>query len=890
MSHLVTSKTVAGAHYLGGKAQASADLSGAGFPVPPWLVVTPGAFAASLTDTRRAALESASDDQGFRAALEGLELALSVRRELEEALHELPGKSETFAVRSSAVEEDSARHSFAGQLESFLFIPASDVPGKIVEVWKSAFTARVRAYRRNHNLDQFLSAPAVLIQRMVNAEISGVAFSADPVTGRRGVAVVTSLYGLGTALVSGDCNADTHHVDRDGRIIACTIAEKVVAQRFGDGGLAWIPVADSDARRPALSEAQVRAIAALARAAERFQGRPQDVEWALEDGTLYLLQSRPITSLAALADPDGGRAVWDNSNIAESYSGISTPLTFSFARHAYEGVYRQFCRTLRVPRRRMEENDSIFATMIGCIRGRIYYNLRNWYRLLAMLPGCRVNRGFMEQMMGVKERLPEAMETPALPGRRDRIRDCLHLMAMMVGLVAKHLILKRTIGRFLRRVDAALGRERPDLSLYRPDELVGLYRQLERKLLTRWDAPIINDFFTMIFVGLLRKVCNPSGGDGGGALVNDLLRGADGMVSTEPARLIGEMARLAAENPRLADLLRRGELRDCLAELPRHHDFRARYLAYLRRFGDRCVNELKLESPTLHEDPLPLLRAVGSLADRQPGAEPSKSTPVPDQLTAGDEAKERIDSWMARGPVRRLLFSWILKNARARVRDRENLRFERTRVFGRVRMVFVELGRRLHGLDLLEAPRDIFFLEVQEILNFVEGTSTCTDLKGLVRLRRGEFESHSHMEAPGERFETRGIVYQGNTFRSARKTAAPTGDQRNGLACCPGTVFGRVRLVQDPGRAELTKGDILVAERTDPGWVMIFPGAAGLLVERGSLLSHSAIVAREMGIPAVVSIEGLTSWLHDGDWVEMDGAKGVVRKIHPLPLEGSHVQ
>ena len=189
MSHLVTSKTVTGDHELGGKARALADLSGAGFPVPPWLVVTPGAFAASLTDSRRAALESAQDDVGFRAALEGLELALPVRRELEEALHGLGGESETFAVRSSALEEDSAQYSFAGQLESFLFIPAPDVSGKIVEVWKSTFTARVLAYRRNHNLGPSLSAPAVLIQRMVNAEVSGVAFSADPVTGRRGVAV-----------------------------------------------------------------------------------------------------------------------------------------------------------------------------------------------------------------------------------------------------------------------------------------------------------------------------------------------------------------------------------------------------------------------------------------------------------------------------------------------------------------------------------------------------------------------------------------------------------------------------------------------------------------------------------------------------------------------------
>jgi pyruvate,water dikinase len=198
-----------------------------------------------------------------------------------------------------------------------------------------------------------------------------------------------------------------------------------------------------------------------------------------------------------------------------------------------------------------------------------------------------------------------------------------------------------------------------------------------------------------------------------------------------------------------------------------------------------------------------------------------------------------------------------------------------------VRRVFVEIGKRFCALDLLEAPRDIFYLEVEEILGFISGTATCTDLKGLVALRKAEFAGYREPPAPDDRFETFGIVYQGNAFRGA--TAATEGtqseDERKGIGCCPGIVRGPVRVITDPRTAELAPGTILVAERTDPGWVLLFPAASGLLVERGSLLSHSAIVAREMGLPAIVSLPGVTRWLKDGDTVEMDGSTGVVRRI-----------
>lgn len=191
-------------------------------------------------------------------------------------------------------------------------------------------------------------------------------------------------------------------------------------------------------------------------------------------------------------------------------------------------------------------------------------------------------------------------------------------------------------------------------------------------------------------------------------------------------------------------------------------------------------------------------------------------------------------------------------------------------------------GNRLY-LSGSEAKRP--HIQAEEALGFVEGTTVTTNLKDLARLRREEFAGWSE-DPPAERFETRGVVYVGNPFQRKTGAAKPQGEERKGIGCCPGVVRGTARVILDPRHAVIEPGEILVAPRTDPGWIMLFPSAAGLLVEHGSLLSHSAIVAREMGIPAVVSLDGLTAWLRNGDHVELDGSTGRVTRLK----EADHVQ
>jgi hypothetical protein len=391
---------------LGGKAAALAALDEAGLPVPPWRVVTPAAHQAS-----QAAAASTPAVGADRRATASPAVAAAIRAAAAALVDAAPvAGARWLAVRSSAVDEDGDAHSFAGQLESYLYVPLDDVVARVEDVWASATGARLLAYRRERGLDGPPSVPAVLLQPMIDADVAGVAFSADPVGGRRAHAVISAAYGLGTTIVGGEQDGDTYVVDRAGDVVARSVTRKRAAHRLAPrGGVHEVPVPADAQERSCLTPAEAAAVAALARAAERHAGRPQDVEWAIARGRLVLLQARPVTSLAALADPDGAPAVWDNSNITESYGGVTTPLTYTFARMVYEAVYAQFCRMVAVREAQIAAHAATFHCMIGLVRGRVYYNLTNWYRALALLPGYALNRGFMEQMMGVKEPLPPAL-------------------------------------------------------------------------------------------------------------------------------------------------------------------------------------------------------------------------------------------------------------------------------------------------------------------------------------------------------------------------------------------------------------------------------------------------------------------------------------------------
>jgi pyruvate,water dikinase len=786
---------------VGGKAAALARAVAAGFDVPPFLVLTDAAFAGA---------------------------------DLIAPPHPAPLGPGPYAVRSSARSEDGATMSHAGQFLSLLGVAAADLPAAIARVRASGGAAHLEAYRALHGASGS-ELPAVIVQAMVPARAAGVAFSADPVSGLRTRTIVAATAGTGEDLVSGEVDGERWVLTPGGTVL------------------------DQPAE-PVLSPEDAARVAALARAAEAAFGAPQDIEWALDDGGLRLLQSRPVTTpLRPLPAPDSTMVVLDNSNIIESYPGLVSPLTYTFAIFVYERVYRAFVRLLGVPAATVEANAPVFANLLCRVDGRVYYNLGNWYRALALLPGFSLNRAHMETMMGVKDPLPAALADTIGPAQATgwgRLREGLRLLPVALGLGWAAWRLPRTKARFEARLEAALT-SAPDLATANLTELVATWRRIEGDLLDRWDAPLVNDFLCMMTFGASRKALERAAGPAGLALHTDLMIGQGDIVSAEPARRIASLA---------ATMRQTGLVEADWSTLADHPATGPEIAAYLARFGDRCTEELKLESITLHDDPAPLHHALQAAA-RRPAA-PPVAAPVPDWTAV-----------LPGRPLRRALLRRLSLYAAARVRDRENLRFERTRIFGLARRVFLAMGRELHARGALDAPRDIFELTVPEILGVVEGAALSCDLRSLVSLRKRETEAAATRPDPGERLVIHGPARLDDGARAPAARPETTGLRRTGTGCSAGRITARARVIRDPRQGRLEPGEILVATHTDPGWIPVFSNAGALLVERGSLLSHSAIVARELGIPCVVGVADATAWVPDGATLTLDGATGAV-EIH----------
>lgn len=805
----------------GGKAKSLARLAEAGFNPPEFFVILPGAFGESGLKTNH-------------------------EKALADALKQLGDGP--FAVRSSGAQEDGAEHSHAGQFLSVLNVDAADVAMQAQKVWRSGIEGSVADYRATHGLEKTDPAPAIVVQRMIDADAAGIAFSADPVSGLLHHTVISAIAGLGDRLVSGEEDGETWMVD--------TLQQSIVSGPEGE---------------TVLTPAKVLELADLANRIERAFGSPQDIEWAYEGDGLHILQARPITTkLKTPAQCDPQLLIFDNSNIVESYPGLVTPLTYSFAQYAYARVYRAFVRMVGVREEVIAANATIFENMLGRIDGRVYYNLVNWYCALALLPGFAINRAHMETMMGVSEPLPASVTASIGSGDISglaRWREYGRMARAGFGLLVQAMRLKRTIAGFEDRLNEAIGPDSLDASTASLSELAAEYRRIEASLLDRWDAPIVNDFLCMMAFGASRKLMERWFDQPGLELHNHVMIGQGDIISAEPAKRIATLGAMIAKVEGLAEAIETKGV-DALNE---HSAVQAEFDGYIARFGDRCTQELKLESVTLDEDPSSLLSAVVAAARR-----PAINTK---RITSSALDFETI----AKGkPLRRLIAQMFVGWAKARVRDRENLRFERTRIFGRARKVFIAMGRELTALGHLDASRDVLYLSVNEVLGAVEGFTSTQDIRALVALRRREMEASAKRPDPDERLSVVGAAINIGAAPSGavEQDEDTEGLKRSGTACSTGLVTARARVIDDPATQSLNHGDVLVARHTDPGWIAVFANASAIVVERGSLLSHSAIVAREMGIPCVVALKSATRWIKDGETITVDGSTGDVTRVH----------
>jgi phosphohistidine swiveling domain-containing protein len=511
----------------------------------------------------------------------------------------------------------------------------------------------------------------------------------------------------------------------------------------------------------------------------------------------------------------------------------------------------------------------------------VYYNLLNWYRLVRFFPGFAYNKQFMEAMMGVKEPAELRDEYPTPTKTQRYFVELPRLLRLVVRSAWNFMHIRRWVVEFEENFLEHYKRwEQLNFNHLKPHELQALYREMEKALLWNWRAPIINDFFVMVYYGMLKKLCGRWCGDAAGSLQNDLLCGEGGIASTEPTRALLRLAALAQRQQELREWILTRPARELVTAVPaddRFREFTAQFKHYLDQYGFRCMNELKLEEYSLRDRPeflYTVLRNYLSL-NRPEALDVDSMTSREQSLRRA--AEQRAFSTL--GPLRRIVFRHVLRCARLGVKNRENMRFARTRIYGLLRELIRALGRQLTTEAILAEADDVFYLTLDECWDYVKGTAVTTNLAALAALRRAEFEAYRQEtdRNPDDRFETYGMAYHKNLFHGQARRATSSADGKlRGVGCCPGTVTGTVKVVNKLSDNLHLHGEILVAERTDPGWVPLYPSVSGLLIERGSILSHSAIVAREMGLPTIVGIPGLVAALQNDQWVTMDGAAGTV--------------
>lgn len=875
----------------GGKGANLSALARAGFNVPPGFIVTTGAYRAFVEtyqlQPRILALASRvledpvvldATSSEIRALFEEHQMPDAIVAAVRSAYRDLvareAGKTEPefpVAVRSSATSEDLPGLAFAGQYETYLNILGEpEIVDAVKKCWGSLWTSRALAYRARNRIAPDEVALAVVVQKMIASESSGVLFTANPLTGRRDEIVIDASFGLGEAIVAGQVEPDHYVVDPHNL--------QIVERRLGAKALAIVPQAGGGTRqitrdaaaRQALPDLRIVELASTAGEAARLFGEPQDIEWAFADGQLFLLQSRPVTSLYPVPSnpfPDSELRVYFSLNSIQGVTGPFTPLGANVLQMLLAGG---FARLFQLPGVARED--------LPLVGGRLYIDVTGLARdprLRHILLGLLV-RGDPGALAAFRH----LVDAGRLPTRSTLTpRQAGHLLRRFLPLLV------RAIASLLRpdraRVHATAALESFFQDERRRSEsagdLLSLLRLMKLELPSVFEN-VIRSAIPVIFPAIAGLTVV------GGWLKNwlgerpavalELMRGVPYNVTTEMDLELWKSAQAIRSNPAAVAALRARPLeqlaedyrRGTLVE-PAQHEL----AKFLDRYGMRAVAEIDVGRLRWRDDPSPILSSLLSYLELE------DSHLAPDAVFARGQAQADKLAGELVARVRRSRFGWIrarlLRGAIRRMRAlgglRELPKFTMIQILDLYRTALLDRARILVSRGELERAEDIFFVPFDSLERFAQGERI--DLPGLVHAGRAAYERER-----GRRQFPRLLLSNGEAFYEGMPDPAIGSAELVGDPVSPGVVEGRVRVVLDPRGVRLEPGEILVCPATDPGWTPLFLTAGGLVMEIGGLVTHGSVVAREYGIPAVVGVHNATQRLQSGQRVRVDGNRGRV--------------
>lgn len=777
---------------------------------------------------------------------------------------------------SSATAEDLPEATFAGQHDTFLNVQGENgLLAAVAGCWSSLWTARAISYRSRNNIDHLSVAIAVVVQAMVPSESSGVLFTANPLTGRRVETIIDASVCLGEALVSGQIEPDHFVVESSsGRIVQRRIGTKAIAMHPKAGG-GLTTTETPHPRRQSIEDSQIRALTATGQRIAAMFDSPQDIEWAYAGGELYLLQSRPITSLYPIPPDKGDVAlrVYVSLGAIQGVQGPFTPMGQEMIRGLFAGLARL-------------AGCSATVDSQGLIR---VSGERLWIDATAALRNAIGRRIFLKVFPlvepGATDAVRELTVDPLLQGGGIRpatfrrvgpfvLRMIRSLAAALHSPEREALKARRTAETHIAVVEE---RVRTARSLAERVEICEqlCYHQIFPVLVPLFVPLIVAGMASLAVLHRLASVLAQAGEDIEPRTVFDLNRSLPNNVTTEMDQALWQVAKRVQEDragaaalvdadpDALAREFREGNLR-LAAQTP--------IAGFLARYGMRGPAEIDIGQPRWREDPAPLFSALQALLTIQdPGA-------MPDTVfRAGQTAAARAEEPLARAASRRFgaplgasLARWLAKRLRPLAGFRESPKFAVIRMMGIARAALLESGAELVEAGVLDSADDLFFLRLKELK--VLAKDAPGNWRRLVQLRRAAYQREQRRQ-PIPRL----LLSDGSAFvAGSTLTSGPEGGLLIGSGVSPGTVEGTARVVFDPASPDLQPGEILVCPGTDPSWTPLFLAAGGLVMEVGGMMTHGSVVAREYGIPAVAGVARATEMLRSGQRLRLDGSNGRV--------------
>ncbi len=866
---------------LGGKANSLNQLVSAGFTVPTAWCVTIPAYQFFMRENQLADQNTVTDTDVQNKIMQA-DIPAILKTSILDAYQSL-GDGSHVAIRSSAKSEDSAASSFAGQFDTFLHVKGEDeVLSKVKACWSSLWAERARSYQdKNQALDQFDDdgGIAVVIQQMIDADAAGVLFTNDPLGQFEDAMVIDGCWGLGEGVVSGQVVTDSFTVaKKNGAILHRDVREKpVYSGRNADGVVTILNTDEKKQRQSCLTDEQITHLAEQAKKIRAWYGCELDIEWAYKDGQLWLLQARPITvaTLASVekiyADPwETDETVKENCmfsrmDTGEIVTGLMTPLGISFCHFYQQHIHGPAIKCMGMS----EIGD--WHTFMGYIQGYVYLNISSAAKDLTQCPPTH------DPMIFTKRYATDEVDfthykNPYGDGYSGFkfFKTSLHwiktqfTLAMQAKGIVKDMVelRERETKRFL-----AL-----DLQAMTLPELNAELTRIDGYFLDACSAymPFFLQSFAMY--DALAEACEEWLSGKGDQLQNRVKASMNNLRTIEVTKGIVDLVDVVKRTPALVEIFEKNTATDLLSILPEDNDgkhfWQNHFNRFLENFGSRGRQEFELSIPRWNDDPTYLLQVMKMYLKNEVDLEGRLAE-------TGKKRDNDTEELLKDLPLKaRMKIKFLINTYGVMAERREETRPTFIAETWFYRKIICEVLRRLEQ-DGVVKQDELAYIDFNKFRDYVAGRASASEAfdKAMIERNRHQHLINMHADEPP-------LALIGGYTPTRKRKAVSDGDDNtlSGLAASPGTIVARARVITDlPTQAEqFQQGEILVAKFTDASWTPLFILASGIVADIGSTLSHSSIVSREFGIPAVVNVGDGTQKIQTGDLIFLDGDNGIV--------------